>query len=140
MTSSVTVVPARRLDRDALRKLLGEDPLLIEHLDSAAILVDDRFHLAASRWLHYKYQLRPVPATNRAHADRLAIYIRFLRNERGLNDPNQFLADLFAATEEDVRAYYRAMQWNRDTNVSSPTWAGRLSTLKQIHEYLHKRY
>ena len=52
MTSSVTVVPARRLDRDALRKLLGEDPLLIEHLDSAAILVDDRFHLAASRWLH----------------------------------------------------------------------------------------
>lgn len=140
MTSVVRVVRPTVLDDDVLTRILGAPPISVEHVASPSILVDGHFHEAASRWLHRKYLLRPVESTIRSHANRLAHYISFLRNERGLNHPEEQAADVFVATEDDVRAYYRTQQFDHQTAVSSATWRGRLSTLKQVHEFLRESY
>ena len=140
MTSTVKVVRPIELDDKVLAALLGEPPILVEHITSPSILVYGRFHEAASRWLRRKYLLRPVESTVNSHASRLARYIAYLRNERGLNHPDERHADLFAATDDDVRAFYRALQFNQDTAVSSATWRAQLSTLKQVHEFLREAY
>lgn len=140
MTSTVRVVRPIALDNTMLAALLGEPPISVEHVTSPSILVDGRFHEAASRWLRRKYLLRPIDGTVNSHASRLARYISYLRNERGLNHSEERYADLFAATDDDVRAFYRALQFNQDTAVSSATWRAQLSTLKQIHEFLQEAY
>lgn len=140
MTSTVRVVRPIALDEVMLASLLGEPPVSVEHVTSPSILVNGRFHEAASRWLRRKYLLRPIESTVNSHASRLARYIAYLRNARGLNHPSERHADLFAATDDDVRAFYRALQFDQDTAVSSATWRAQLSTLKQIHEFLREAY
>ncbi|MFO8076839.1 MAG: hypothetical protein R6T85_12060 [Egibacteraceae bacterium] len=140
MRSLVRVVRPKPIDRDALERLLGEPPLAIEHIDAPSIVVDDRYHLAACRWLLRKQRLRPVDGTVLAHARRLALWIAYLRHERGRDHPEPFAADVFAATEDDMAAYYRARQFNDETRVSSATWRAQLSTIKQFHEYLRDTY
>ena len=76
--------------------------------------------------------MRPVEQTIRSHAYRLALYISYLRNERGLNDLDEWAADVFCATPDDLRALYRARQFDEGTRVSSSSWRGQLSTIKQF--------
>jgi integrase len=90
--------------------------------------------------LRRKYALRPVETTIRSHAYRLASYIGYLRNERGLDHPEEALADVFAATEDDLNAFYRSRQFTEETRVSSASWRGQLSTIKQFHEFLRELY
>ncbi|GAB7043154.1 hypothetical protein JCM9533A_70050 [Catenuloplanes niger JCM 9533] len=71
---SVSVVPPRPIDHDLLGQMLGEPALRVEHVDSPSILVDGRYHTAASHWLRRKHQRRPVMDTNVAHARRLAAW------------------------------------------------------------------
>ncbi len=85
MTSTVRVVRPIDLDASMLASMLGEPLIPVEHVTSPSILVDGRFHEAASRWLRRKFLLRPVEGTVNSHASRLARYISYLRNERGLN-------------------------------------------------------
>lgn len=138
--SEVRVVAARQVDRERIEELIAERPLPVEHVESPSILVEGRFHSAACRWLRRKYAMRPVEQTIRSHAYRLALYISYLRNERGLNDSNESAADVFAATSDDLRALYRARQFDELTRVSSSSWRGQLSTIKQFHEFLHEVY
>jgi len=140
MTSAVTVFRPREVDDAVLERLLGKKRLPEEHAQAPVILVDGRIHLAGSRWLLRKYLYRPVDSTILSHARRLAHYIDYLRNERGLDDPDPAQADLFAAGEEDLRALYRARQFKPETAVSSDTWRAHLSTIKQVHEYLAATY
>ena len=140
MTSAVTVLRPAVLDRTVLGRVLGTQPLPVQHVDAPSLLVDGRVHTAASRWLLRKYRYRPVESTVISHARRLAHYIAYLRNERGLDHPDPSRADLFAATEDDVRAFYRARQFAPETAVTSDAWRAQLSTIKQVHEYLAETY
>ena len=134
------VVVARPISYTAedVRRVFGVDSLPVEHVTAPSIMIDGRFHVAGSRWLRRKYLLRPVEATVRSHADRLAHYIAYLGNERGLVHPDQYQSDVFAATEADIRAFYRARQFTPETAVSSATWRAQLSTIKQFHEFLRE--
>jgi len=118
--------PARPVDRDLLEQMLGEPPLRVEHVDSTSILVDGRYHTAASHWLRRKHQRQPVMDTTVAHARRLAAWIEYLRVVRHRVDPAEHRSDVFVADE--------------DTQVSSATWQAQHSTLKQFHEFLHRTY
>jgi integrase len=136
MTGLVRVVRPVAIDPKVLERLLGISPLPVEHVDAPTIFVDGQIHTAASRWLLRKFQLRPVASTITSHASRLANYIAYLRNERGLDHPDPTMADVFAATEDDLRAFYRARQFERATAISSDAWRAQLSTIKQFHEFL----
>jgi hypothetical protein len=136
----VNVVPPRPIDHDLLGQMLGEPPLRVEHVDSPSILVDGRYHTAASHWLRRKHQRRPVMDTTVAHARRLAAWIEYLRVVRHRIDPAEHRSDVFAADEEDLLTYYRARQYDQDTQVSSSTWQAQRSTLKQFHEFLRRSY
>lgn len=103
-------------------------------------MVDGCFHIAASRWLRRIYLLRPVEATIHTHAARLAQYIGYLRNDLGLVHVDQFQSDVFAVSEEGVQSFYRARQFTKESAVSSSTWRGQLSTIKQFHEFLRDSY
>ena len=138
--SQVKVAYPTAVSPGRIRSLLRVDPLPVEHVTSPSIMVDGRFHTAACRWLRRKYLIRPVDATVRSNASRLAGYISYLRNERGLNHPDERQADVFAAGEDDVRAFYRSRQFTPQTAVSSSAWAAQLSTLKQFHEFLRATY
>jgi len=140
VTSGVRVVAARQVDRERIEELIADKPLPVEHVDSPSILVDGRFHTAACAWLRRKHALRPVEATIRSHAYRLAKYIAFLRSERGLDHPDEWSADVFAATADDLRALYRDRQFTQATRVSSASWRAQLSTIKQFHEFLKEVY
>jgi len=140
MMSKVVVVRPNSYTAEDSRRVFGVDPLPVEHVKAPSIMIDGRFHVAGSRWLRRKYLFRPVDATVRSHADRLANYIAYLRNERGLVHPDQYQSDVFAVTEPDIRAFYRARQFTPETAVSSPTWRAQLSTIKQFHEFLREVY
>lgn len=134
------MVQAVLIDGECIERLLGERPLPVEHVMAPSILVDGRFHTAGCHWLRRKSMVRPVHSTLVAHARRLANYIGFLRNDRGLDHPDERFADLFAATEDDVFAFYRARQFHAETAVSSAAWRAQLSTIKQAHEFLRATY
>lgn len=140
MMSDVRVVKPATIEPDAIRRMLGVDPLPVEHVEAASLMVDGRFHIAACRWLQRKHQLRPVGTTNLARARRLGGYISYLRNERGLVGPSQFHSDVFVATEDDLFAYYRHRQFDEHTRIDSTTWGAELSTIKQAHEWWHTAY
>jgi site-specific recombinase XerD len=140
MTSTVRVVRPVAVEPATIVRLLGAPGLPVEHVRSPSILVDGRFHSAAGRWLRRRHNIRPVEATTSTHARRLAGYIRYLRNVRGLDHPDEWQADVFAASEDDIRALYRARQYDRDTRVSSNAWRGELSTIKQFHEFAREVY
>lgn len=140
MTGLVRVVRPVAIDPKVLERLLGTSPLPVEHVDAPTIFVDGQIHTAASRWLLRKFQLRPVASTITSHASRLANYIAYLRNERGLDHPDPAMADVFAAMEDDLRAFYRARQFEPTTAVSSDAWRAQLSTIKQFHEFLQATY
>src|SRR4051812_27438730 len=137
---SVSVVPPRPIDHDLLGQMLAEPALRVEHVESPSVLVDGRYHTAASHWLRRKHQRRPVMDTTVAHARRLAAWIEYLRVVRHRVDPAEHRSDVFVADEEDLLAYYRARQYDQDTQVSSSTWQAQRSTLKQFHEFLHRSY
>ena len=138
--SDVRVIHPVAIDAEAIRRTLGVDPLPVEHVSAPSILVGGRYHVAGSRWLLRKHNIRPVEATTLAHARRLAGWIRNLRTERGLDSTEQFAADVFVATEEDMFAYYRQRQFDERSRVSSATWKAELSTIKQFHEWMHATY
>ncbi|MHB1733151.1 MAG: hypothetical protein ACYCU8_06805, partial [Ferrimicrobium acidiphilum] len=79
MVSSVRVIRPVAVDPEVIERVLGVTPHEVEHVDAPSILVDGEFHVAASRWLLRKYRLRPVEATIKSHAARLALYIAWLR-------------------------------------------------------------
>jgi hypothetical protein len=140
MRSVVRIVKPKKVDPQVIERLLGSAPLPVEHVDSPSILVDGEFHAAANRWLRRKYLLRPVKASIESHASRLCVYISYLRNDLGLDHPDQRKADVFAVNEDGVHTFYRSRQFDRDTAVSSATWASQLSTIKQFHEFLRDTY
>ena len=136
MTSTVKVLRPKPIAQDEISRVLGEPALCVEHVVAPSIVVDGRFHTAASKWLLRKFLKRPVLATIVSHAARLALYIVYLRNERGLDHPDEFQADVFVVTEEDLQALYRDRQFRLETAVSSNTWRSQKSTIKQFHEFL----
>lgn len=138
--TGIRVVRPVAVDEEAVHRLLGEAPLRVEHIEAPSVMVDGRYHIAACRWLLRKYQMRPVIDTVGSHARRLKLWIEFLRNERGLDAPSQFAADVFVATEDDAFAYYRARQFDESSRVDSNTWRSQLSTIKQFHEWLRDTY
>ncbi|KJE77943.1 hypothetical protein [Ferrimicrobium acidiphilum] len=140
MVSSVRVIRPVAVDPEVIERVLGVTPHEVEHVDAPSILVDGEFHVAASRWLLRKYRLRPVEATIKSHAARLALYIAWLRNDCGLAGNDQWYADVFVVSEEQVRRYYRLRQFDPKTRVSSSAWQAQLSTIKQFHEFLRDTY
>src|SRR5690606_39253589 len=88
---------------------------------------------AASRWC--ARSTRPSSPTPDASPTTSASF-----NDRGLDHPDERFADLFAATEDDVFAFYRARQFHAETAVSSAAWRAQLSTIKQAHEFLRATY
>jgi hypothetical protein len=72
------------------------------------MLVGGRFHDVASHWLRRWFLLRTVESSVNSRASQLACYIAYLQDERGLNHPDERHADLLVATEDDLRALYKA--------------------------------
>ncbi|WP_298335034.1 hypothetical protein [Ferrimicrobium sp.] len=124
MTSIVRVVRALDFDRERIEFLLGEKALCLEHVEAPSILVDGIYRTSASRWLRRKHALRPVESAISTYAYRLAGYIAYLRNERGLIGTSEWSSDGFAVTSDDLRALYRSRQFEDATRVSSVSWRG----------------
>ncbi len=140
MSSSIKVIRPVTVDPSVIERVMGVVPLDVEHVDAPSIWVDGAFHPSASRWLFRKYRLRPVDATIKSHAARLSNYISFLRDECGLVGNEQSTSDVFMASAEDLRKFYRARQFTPETKVSSASWQAQLSTIKQFHEFLRDTY
>lgn len=124
MTSVVRVVRALDFDHERIELLLGEKALCLEHVEAPSILVDGIYRTSASRWLRGKHVLRPIESTISTHAYRLAGYIPYLRNERGLIGTSEWSSDVFTVTSDDLRTFYRPRQFYDATRVSSASWRG----------------
>lgn len=136
---AVYVFEPRPWSPEVVAEVLGEEPLPVGAVGVPAIMCDGAFHDAGTYWLRYRHLRRPVASTTLAHAHRLTLWIRFLREERHRVGPAPWDCDVFVATEEDLLAYYRARQYSPDA-VGAVTWKAQLSTIKQFHEWLRRSY
>ncbi len=137
--TAVAVAP-RPVSHEVLARALGEAPFAVAHVEAPSVMVEGRFHPAACRWLVRKHNIRPVLGTTMAHARRLADWIEFLRVERHRVGPTVAQSDVFVAIEDDLAAYYRRRQYDDERKVSSTSWHGDRSTIKQFHEFLQRTY
>lgn len=127
-------------DNERLETLLGTAPLPIQQRRAPWITVAGRNHEAASTWLALKALETDVEATVLSHAGRLADWIRFLRDERGLVGHDERSSDVFVATEADFQEYYAVRQARHASALSPTRWRALRSSIKQFHEWLHRRY
>ena len=149
--------PSRPLDRDVLRRVLGEDPLRLPSATSVPapwITVDGRVNPATSYFLWHHCRANPNEATARRLAHDLADWLDFLCSVRGHPAFEDFRDPIAVATEDDFAAYYRLRQYGQRLTgdelnevdadpaaiISADSWRRRASAIKRLHEHMQRQY
>ena len=116
-----------------------QPPVSVEHVTSPSILVDGRFHEAASRWLRRKYLLRPIE--RRSTATPAGSRVTSPTSETNVGSTTQANAMPTFSPRPMTMSEPSTKLCNSIKIPRSVRLRGaQLSTLKQIHEFLREAY
>ena len=114
-------------------QLIGTVPLDVLRSGAPSIMVSDRMHNEANRWLELRSEELRNQDTVWTLAKRLREWIEFLADRD---------RTVHTASEVDYRAYEAAKRWPDDaaTAVGDGWWTGTSSAIKIFHEWLREAY
>lgn len=131
-------------DHDLVAAALGEPPLVLPEQDRVLapfITANGRVHAPTSNFLRHHCMARPDLATARRIASDLKGWLAYLINQRHLHPHEDGRDPVFAATEEDLAAYYRLRQYGpADQQLTPDAWRNAASAIKRLYEHLQHQY
>ena len=140
----IRVRESRSYDPDVVAHVLGDAVLPGRRVDDAAgpfLTVDGRVHRPTSDFLRAYAGTHPESGSAKRYASDLRGWVDFLCNVQGHSPHEDYRDPVFAATEDDLAAYWRRRQHAPDEHrLSSEGWANVRKALKRFYEYAHRAY